>query len=113
MAEPLRFKTQDGREFILEFNRRTVAAAEADGVIIEEIDKQMMNIVPKFFYYAFKMHHPWIKQEETDKILFDEFKGLTADELTRLAELFAAPYKALVNTNDDGDEKNARLVTIL
>ena len=113
MAEPLRFKTQDGREFILEFNRRTVQLAERSGFDVQKVDEKMMNGIPELFFYAFKMHHAWIKKDETDRILFEEFKGLTTDELKQLVELYAEPYESLVNMAVDGDEKNARSVTIL
>ena len=111
MAEPIRFKTKDGREFILEFNRRTVQLAEKSGFNIENFDSAMMNSIPELFFYAFKMHHAWIKKDETDRILFEEFKGLTEEEIRRLVELYTAPYDALLNT--DGEEKNSRTVTIL
>ena len=113
MAEPIRFKTEDGREFVLEFNRRTVQMAEKAGVSLEDIDKRIMSAIPELFYYAFKMHHAWIKRDETDRILFDGFKGLTEDELKRLVELYTAPYETLLNSSESGEEKNARTVTIL
>ena len=113
MAEPLRFKTSDGKEYVLEFNRRTVQLAEKNGLSIDDLDKRIMSAIPELFYYAFKMHHAWVKREETDRILFDEFKGLTEDELKRLIELYSAPYDTLLNKNADGDEKNSRTVTIL
>lgn len=113
MAEPLRFKTQNGREFVLEFNRRTVQLAEKGGFNIEKFDESMMNSIPELFFYAFKMHHAWIKKEETDRILFDEFCGLKEDEIKQLIELYTAPYDALLNTTTGGDEKNSRTVTIL
>lgn len=113
MAEPLRFKTQDGREFILEFNRRTVQLAERNGFDVQKVDEKMMNGIPDLFFYAFKMHHAWIKKEETDRILFEEFKGLTTDEMKRLVELYTAPYDTLLHNDGEGEEKNSRTVTIL
>lgn len=113
MVEPIRFKTEDGREFILEFNRRTVQMAEKGGVSLEDLDKRIMSAIPELFYYAFKMHHNWIKRDETDRILFDEFQGLTEDELRRLIELYTAPYDSLLNRAEQGEEKNSRRVTIL
>ena len=113
MAEPLRFKTEDGREFVLEFNRRTVQLAEKAGLSLDDLDKKVMSSIPELFFYAFKMHHAWIKREETDRILFDEFGGLTEDELKRLVELYTAPFDSLLNLNKDGETKNSRRVTIL
>ena len=112
MAEPLRFKTSDGKEYVLEFNRKTVQMAEKGGLSIDDLDKKIMSAVPELFYYSFKMHQFWIKREETDRILFDEFKGLTEDELKQLVELYTAPYDTLLN-NAVGEEKNSRTVTII
>ena len=111
MAEPLRFKTSDGKEYVLEFNRRTVSLAEKEGLTIDNIGDKMMSTLPDLFYFAFKMHHAFIKKDETDRILFEEFHGLTEDELKRLVELYAAPYDSLINS--EGEEKNLRKVTIL
>lgn len=113
MAEPLRFKTSDGREFALEFNRRTVQMAEKNGFDVSKVDEKMMNSIPELFYYAFKKNHAWIKREETDRILFEEFGGLTTDEMKRLVELYSAPYDALLNSGENGEGKNVRTVTIL
>ena len=112
-VEPLRFTVADGREFTLEFNRRTVQMAEKNGLTLEDIDKRIMSAIPELFYYSFKMHHAWIKRDETDRILFDEFKGLTEEEMKRLCELYAQPYEALLNSSTEGDEKNLRTVKIL
>lgn len=113
MAEPLRFQTSDGKEYVLEFNRRTVREAEQAGFDIDELGTKPMTRIPELFYFAFKMHHAFINKKETDRILTEEFCGLREEELTRLAELYADPYSSLLNDEKDGDEKNSRRVTIL
>ena len=112
MAEPIRFKTSDGKEYVLEFNRRTVKLAEENGLTLDNIESKMMSTIPDLFYYAFKMHQSWINKDETDRILFDEFKGLTDEELKHIVELYVEPYNTLINVSD-GDEKNSRTVTFL
>lgn len=107
----LRFQASDGKEYTLEFNRATVADAEDSGLRLDNIDDKMMNNIPILFHYAFKMHHPSITKEETDHILFEEFHGLTADELKQLIELYSEPYGSLINI--EGEEKNLRRVKIL
>lgn len=113
MAEPLRFKTSDGKEYVLEFNRRTVREAEQAGFDVEELGSKPMTRIPELFYYAFKMHHAFINKKETDRILTEEFAGLREEELVRLTELYSDPYTSLINSESDGDEKNSRRVTIL
>lgn len=111
-VEPLRFE-YDGKEYTLEFSRKTVADAERGGFTIDDITEHMMVRVPELFYYAFKMHHPFIKKTDTDKILFEGFGGLTNEELKRLGDLYAEPYNSLINKEEDGESKNSRRVTIL
>lgn len=113
MAEPLRFQTSDGKEYVLEFNRRTVREAEQAGFDIDELSAKPMTRIPELFYFAFKMHHAFINKKETDRILTEEFGGLKEEELVRLAELYSEPYGTLVFNEEDGEEKNVRRVTIL
>lgn len=112
-VEPLRFEFE-GKEYTLEFSRKSVAEAERNGFSMEDLTDHMMVRVPELFFYAFKMHHPFIKKTDTDKILFEGFGGLTSDELKRLGDLYAEPYNALINKLDGEEEgKNSRRVTIL
>ena len=111
MAEPIRFKTSDDKEYVLEFSRRTVADAESVGFNLDELTSKPMTRISELFYYSFKMHQPWITKKETDRILTEEFGGLKEEELVRLAELYSAPFETMVFT--DGGEKNSRRVTIL
>ena len=66
----------DGREFTLEFNRKTVMKAEKAGLNLQEIDSKPMTMVGIMFWAAFLYHHPWITQEQTDKILDEQFGGV-------------------------------------
>ena len=89
------------------------SATQQAGFDIEELSAKPMTRIPELFYYAFKMHHAFINKKETDRILAEEFGGLKEEELVRLAELYSAPYNTLVFTEEDGEEKNVRRVTIL
>ena len=111
MAEPIRFKTSDDKEYVLEFSRKTVSEAEDSGFNLDELTLKPMTRISELFYYSFKMHQPWITKREADRILTEEFGGLKEDELVRLAELYSAPFETMVFT--EGDEKNVRRVTIL
>ena len=110
MAEPIRFQRKDGTEYVLEFNRKSIIEAEKAGFNLEDLEKMPMGKLSDLFFFAFLMHHPFMKRAETDRILFDEFGGLTQSEIGQLSELYAAPYEALINS---GDEKNVRTVKIL
>ena len=111
MTTPIRFKTSDDKEYVLEFSRKTVSDAELAGFNLDELTTKPMTRISELFHYAFKMHQPWITKKETDRILAEEFHGLKEDELVHLAELYSAPFESMVFS--EGDEKNVRRVTIL
>ena len=95
----------ENSEYCLEFNRRTVAKTEQAGFDINKIDSMVMTMVPKLFWGAFLMHHPYMKQEQTDKILFEGLGGLTSKEMEALGELYAAPLKSLVSEEKEGNPR--------
>lgn len=98
-----------GREYTLEYSRKTVAKAEQAGLNINELESKSMTMLPLLFWGALLMHHPWMTQEQSDKILFDGLKGLGKEEMTRLGELYAAPLQTLVH---DEDAENPRKMAV-
>ncbi len=102
----------EGREFTLEFNRKTVVKAEKAGLNLQEIDSKPMTMVGIMFWAAFLYHHPWITQEQTDKILDDQFGGVEGlgtienDEgenlVTHLGRLYSEPFSTLIPSNEEG-----------
>lgn len=48
------------------------------------------------------MHHPYIKQDETNRILFDGLNGLSSEEAEYLGKLYAEPFKALIAEPEEG-----------
>lgn len=107
MAKQITF-TFDGKEYILEFSRKTVKDAQKKGLTYEcldSIDKNplsLLDIVPLLWSCAFDMHHPSVseeKRQEMYKQLTDK-KGDDEDEndsglFGALAELFAEPLNTL------------------
>lgn len=102
----------DGREFTLEFNRKTVMKAEKAGLNLQEIDSKPMTMVGIMFWTAFLYHHPWITQEQTDKILDEQFGGVEGlgtienDEgenlVTHLGRLYSEPFSTLIPSDEEG-----------
>lgn len=102
----------EGREFTLEFNRKTVVKAEKAGLNLQEIDSKPMTMVGIMFWAAFLYHHPWITQEQTDKILDEQFGGVEGlgtienDEgenlVTHLGRLYSEPFSTLIPSNEEG-----------
>lgn len=94
-----------GREYTLEFCRRTVAKTEQAGFDVNELESKSMTMIPLMFWGAFLMHHPQMTREQTDKILFDGLGGLSADEMAYLGKLYAAPFQTLIASEDEGNPR--------
>ena len=90
----------EGREYTLEFNRRTVAKTEQAGLDVNQLESKSMTMIPLLFWGSFIMHHPHMTKEQTDKILFDGLGGLNEDEMAYLGKLYAAPLQTLIASED-------------
>ena len=91
-----------GKEYTLEFNRKSVIKAEQAGLDINQLESKSMTMIPILFWGAFLMHHPHMTREQTDKILFDGLGGMSADEMTYIGKLYAEPFNTLVSGEDEG-----------
>ena len=115
-VEPIRFSYKDNdAQYVLEFNRRTVRFAESKGFPLtpfnaESIVQDMpFTVLEDLFYYAFQMHHQGMSKTLTDKILYDDFGGLSNDMMAHLIALYLQTYTALINT-EEGKTKNPNLI---
>lgn len=90
-----------GKEYTLEFNRKTVAKTEQAGFDVNQIEAKSMTMIPLLFWGAFLMHHPYMTREQTDKILFDGLGGLNEDEMKQIGQLYAAPFQTLIAKEDE------------
>lgn len=103
---------ETNHEYTLEFSRKSVARCEAEGLDINAASSKSMTMIPLLFWGAFLMHHPYMKREQTDKILFEGLGGLSGDELGYLAELYAEPFKTLIMDDEEGSQGNPRKMTV-
>lgn len=99
-----------GKEYTLEFSRKSVARCEMAGLDIQQVEAKTMTMLPLLFWGAFLMHHPYMTQEQSDKILFDGLGGLSSDELAYLAKLYAEPFNSLISREEE--EQNPRKMTV-
>ena len=88
MAKQLTF-TYDGKDYTLEFTRRTVAEMEKKGFIASDITDKPMTTLPALFAGAFL-----VKED----IINDIYSKLTKKEdlIGKLAEMYNEPILALV-----------------
>lgn len=93
MAKQLHF-TYDGKDYTLEFTRRTVAEIEKKGFIASDITDKPMTTLPALFAGAFLAHHRFVKED----IINDIYSKLTKKEdlIGKLAEMYNEPILALV-----------------
>jgi len=93
MSKQLNFSF-DGKDYTLEFTRRTVAEMEKKGFVASAITEKPMTTLPALFAGAFLANHRFVKQEVIDNI----YSKLTKkDELIgKLAEMYNEPIMALV-----------------
>ena len=93
MAKQLTF-TYEGKDYTLEFTRRTVAEMEKKGFIASDITDKPMTTLPALFAGAFLAHHRFVKED----IINDIYSKLTKkeDPIGKLAEMYNEPILALV-----------------
>lgn len=93
MAKQLTF-TYDGKDYTLEFTRRTVAEMEKKGFIASDITDKPMTTLPALFAGAFLARHRFVKED----IINDIYSKLTKKEdlIGKLAEMYNEPILALV-----------------
>ena len=109
-VRPLILRDNETKDvYTLEFSRDSVRFAESRGFSISSISDFPMTKIPELFFYAFRMHHKNVAREKTDKILFEDLGGLREGMLERLYALYSAPFEALANSDDEDNEKNARM----
>ena len=98
--------SENGDVFTLEFNRESVKYAEMKGFNIDDIANKPMTAIPNLFYFAFRMHHKSVSREKIDKV-YDKLGGLTTAMVERLGALYAEPFEALIQ--DEEDLKNSKM----
>lgn len=103
MTKQLRF-TYDGKDYTLEFTRRTVAEMEKKGFIASDITDKPMTMLPALFAGAFLAHHRFVKED----VINDIYSKLTNKEdlIGKLAEMYNEPIMALVEEPDENTEGN-------
>ncbi len=100
MAKQLNF-TYDGKEYTLEFTRRTVAEMEKKGFIASDITEKPMTTLPALFAGAFLAHHRFVKSDIIDNI----YSKLTKKEdlIGKLAEMYNEPILTLVEEPEEAE----------
>lgn len=93
MSKQLTFSVE-GKEYTLEFTRRTVQEMERKGFIASDITDKPMTTLPALFAGAFLANHRFVKPEVIENI----YNKLTKKQelIGKLAEMYNEPILALV-----------------
>ena len=102
MAKQINFEFE-GKEYILEFTRKSIELMEKQGFIASEITEKPMLTLPTLFAGAFLAHHKFVKRDVVDRI-FDKMTN-KQELIGKLAEMYNEPIMALMD-EPDGDEGN-------
>lgn len=98
MSKQLKF-TYEGKEYTLEFTRRTVTEMEKKGFVAQDVEMKPMSTLPALFAGAFLAHHRFLKQNVIDAIYT---KMTHKDELIgKLAEMYNEPILTLVEEPEE------------
>lgn len=113
-VNPMRvIDNETGREYILDFNRETIAFAEDKGFTWDAVSDRIVTLVPFIWWVAFRRYYPRMARDKTDKILEDK-GGIKPKELKRLKELWDQCLAPLIADDDDEeDAKNAKVTVVL
>ena len=83
----------EGKEYTLEFTRRSVERMEKEGFVASDIISKPVSTLPVLFEGAFYAHHRHIADDVREAI----FKKIPnkSDFLTKLAEMYNEPIEKL------------------
>lgn len=103
MAKTLEF-TYKGKDYVLEYTRRSVQEMEKRGFVAADADTKRMTVLPAMFEGAFLAHQRFEKKEVIDEI----FSKMTDKEnlIAKLAEMYNEPIVTLL---DEPDEKEGNV----
>ena len=94
MSKTIQF-TYNDVDYTLEYTRKTLEKMEADGIVLSDMNKKPVTILPKLFEYAFYAHHKRIKKAEVEAIfhlftnkneMYNKLSEMATDTLNTLFE---------------------------
>ena len=100
MSKQLIF-TYDGKEYCLEYTRKSVETMEKSGFRASDIQDKPMSTLPALFAGAFISKHRYVKQELVDAI----FAKMTnkSELIGKLAEMYNEPIMTLIDEPNESE----------
>ena len=95
--------TYDGKEYRLEFTRRTIRQMEDKGFNIQAINEKPMTLLPDFFAGAFLANHRNVKRDMIDEI----YSNMPNKDklIEKLVEMYNEPLSALMEEPEENSAK--------
>lgn len=102
MAKQINF-SYEGRDYCLEFTRKTVQEMERDGFEVSDVQTKPMSAVLTLFAGAFRANHRGTKRELIEKI----YQDMPDKEklIEKLAEMYNEPIQTLLEEPEEGSAK--------
>lgn len=100
MSKQLNF-TYQGKDYCLEYTRKSVEMLEKNGFVASDIKDKPMTTLPALFAGAFLANHRFVKQEVIDEI----FSKMTnkSELIGKLAEMYNEPIMTLIDEPEDAE----------
>lgn len=90
---------KDGNKYILEYNRKSIAALEKIGFNINEFSEKPMTMLPLAFKGLFFKNHKFVKDSFVEEC-FDNFKN-KEKLIETIGAMLAETYESLQSTTDE------------
>lgn len=100
MSKKLEF-TFEGKDYCLEFTRRSVETMERNGFVAADAKDRPMTVLPALFTGAFLANHRYVKSDVIDRI-FTQMTNKT-ELIGKLVEMYNEPILALVNDPSESE----------
>lgn len=100
MAQQITF-TYKGKDYVLEFTRRTIAEMERQGFEVEALTNKPITMIPALFQGSFLAHHRYAKKEVIDDI-FSHMKN--KEELfQKLISMYQEPFVSMLEEPEESE----------
>lgn len=88
-----------GVDYTLEYTRATVRKMENDGIVMADLGRRPMSLLPKIFAYGFNEHHRGVKSSLVAEIF--ENMGDKEELFEEIADMIAETYDSLMSVKDE------------
>lgn len=100
MSKQLKF-TYEGKDYCLEYTRKSVETMERNGFIASDIENKPMTILPALFAGAFLANHRFVKQDVIDAI-FAKMRN-KGELIGKLSEMYNEPIMTLIDEPEESE----------